>query len=65
MYWKEPEHVTTEMLIAIRKFEECSGIKVLADLVLCDFLLQDFAFMPLENLHNLSNLSKNCWLNVI
>lgn len=65
MYWKEPEHVTTEMLIAIKKFEISYGIKVLANLVLRDLFLQDLAFTRLENLHNLSNLSENCRLNAI
>ena len=38
---------------------------VLADLVLRDLFLQDLGFKRLENLHNLSNLSENCRLNVI
>jgi hypothetical protein len=65
MYWKEPEHVTTEMLIAIKKFKECCGIKILANHFLRNFFLQDFTFTQLENLHNLSNLSKNCRVNAI
>jgi hypothetical protein len=48
-----------------KKFKECCGIKALADLILCDFVLQDFAFTQLENLHNLSNLKENCRFNAI
>jgi len=48
-----------------KKFKECCGIKILAHLVLCDLFLQDFTFTQLENLHNLSNLRENCWLNAI
>jgi len=48
-----------------KKFKECCGKKVLADLVLCNFYLQDFAFTQLEYLHNISNLRENCQLNAI
>ena len=43
----------------------CTWFKVQTDIVLCSFFLHDFALMRLENLHHVSNLCDNFWLNTI